>query len=152
MFNSIRTTRIFLRFFLVIGIILIVAGISSFLAEGDKKKNCTYQVEAVVVDEKIKIDTDDCVTHEYHTPIFCYTYEGKEYLVESDLASDPPHYKVGDHLDLNINPSNPEEIYDTSDPFFTIIGWILSITGIVLTLAIIVMLRVFKPRKIDNWR
>ncbi len=61
------------------------------------------EVDAVVVDTGISSDTEGTT----YSPIYEYTYEGETYRYDSPVASSNLKHKLGDHVTLLVDPSNP---------------------------------------------
>ncbi len=49
-----------------------------------------------------------------YSPVFSYTYEGKQYEYESVNSSNPPANEVGDVETLLVNPNNPSKARQNS--------------------------------------
>lgn len=125
-------------FFLLSCIVLMLVGIVLFVSPIIKKGKCTEEVTAVVVGEVIthseRKDGDGLLTvADYHKPVFSYHYDGQDYRVTSKEGSDPPKYNIGDHIELKIDPSNPQYYYDSSSKVSFILGAIFGTLGLVGT-------------------
>ncbi len=62
-------------------------------------------------------------------PVYRYLVDGKEYAGESDTASSPPDYAVGDAIELLVHPSRPEEtaVLDRNIWLFSIVPMVLGL-------------------------
>lgn len=119
---------------IVSGVILILFAVS-FIVVGivfskkheDKLKNCTEQVTAEVIE--IKEDTEEELTNdrEYeltkerykkidvYTPVFEYEYNGKNYKKAGRKSKYSAAFKVGEKVELKIDPSDPYAFYVMDD-------------------------------------
>lgn len=120
--------------FIVFSIIFIVSGIFVSLVPKMKSKKCTETVMAEVV-ELIPVQSSRTSGKGHHRtsvtyrPVFSYTYNGKDYHVESGTSSYPPAFKVGEEVELKIDPDNPKFFYAPSDKTYGLIGIIFSAMG-----------------------
>lgn len=137
--------------FLVVSVILSVAGAIALSYHKIKSYSCTESVTATVIENlyghsEIKrtnkrrhISTE----HAVYRPIFRFTYNGVEYDVVSNTASNPPKFEVGDIVELKINPENPREFYAPADRTTNFIGIIfLGISGVFFIVCIIIYVSV----------
>jgi hypothetical protein len=69
------------------------------------------EVQGTVVRLESSSDTDGGTTY---SPVFSYTYEGKQYEYESINSSNPPSNQVGDVETLLVNPNNPSKARQNS--------------------------------------
>ncbi len=69
------------------------------------------EVDSVVVDTDIHNGSDGSTTY---SPIFEYTYEGETYRYNSVNSSSNLSHKIGDHVTLVIDPSNPKHARENS--------------------------------------
>lgn len=132
-------------FFLLTCIIMMTIGIALFANSIVKKSRCTETVKAVVVDEVIthseRKDGDGMLTvSDYHSPVFSYNFNGREYTVTSKEGSDPPRYQIGDRTVLKIDPSNPEYYYDPSSNVTFVLGAVFGFLGLVGTAIFLIVL------------
>lgn len=140
-------------------IVFLSIGIITFSIGGNNKL-CTESVTATVIDS-IQSDParnrhrSNIDKHKYtYTPVYSYTYNGREYSVESSNSTRPAKYDVGDKALIMVNPENPAEIYE---PEFkeismkSIIFIIIGVCGFLACIAdIICLIRVNK--RIKNFK
>ena len=101
--------------FLCIGLMFVVIGIYLLISSFSAQKNCTEEVDAVVVDMVTVKAGKAKHKHITYAPVFGYDYEGQTYQVQSRTSQRPAKYKVGERVTIFIDPSSPEEIYIPSD-------------------------------------
>lgn len=71
-------------------------------------------------------------------PVYRYTAYGKEYTATSGTASSPAGYKVGDPINLVVNPAKPDDS-DVMDRSTTMFSWgFLAMGVLVLAVGILV--------------
>ncbi len=98
-----------------IGLIFIVTGIFIYNSYNSKTKKCTEPVTATVVEINEKRErrmSDEDLNPEYikyYYPVFEYSYNGKDYKIESKDGEKPSSYEVNEKVDLLVNPNNPSE-------------------------------------------
>ena len=119
--------------FCLVGLFLIVFGISSIIDYNSKSKTFT-QITGKVVDIKSRenSDTDTDTGHtEYYTeyaPIIEYTVDGKSYRYESFYSRSQP--TLNTEVEMKYNPNNPEDVILKNDANYGI----LPIVGVVFLL------------------
>lgn len=96
------------------------------------KRECTVKTTAVVSDISDLSDSHD----KRYQPEFTYTYQGKEYIKNSDITSADPKVKVGENVEFYIDPNNaykyycPKELEHSERPFM-IFGFILLVVTLI---------------------
>lgn len=143
--SSTGKTSFIIIFFTIVCVILMIVGIALFVSPIVKKGRCTETVTAVVVDEIIthsdrKDGNGYRTVSDYHSPVFSYNYNGREYTVKSNEGSDPPRYNIGDSTELMIDPSDPEYFYDPSSHVALVLGVIFGSLGLVGTAIFLALL------------
>lgn len=142
--SSSGKTSFIVIFFTIVCVILMIVGIALLVSPIIKKGKCTEKVTAVV---------DEVITHsdrkdgdgyrtvaDYHSPVFSYNYNGREYTVTSNEGSDPPRYNIGDSTELMIDPSDPEYFYDPSSNVTLVLGIVFGTLGLVGTAIFLALL------------
>lgn len=114
------------RFFIPLGIILIIFGCITFVSIENTKNYA--KTEAIV--SKVELFEDEYYDGDTHheatyTVFVKYTVDGKEYNEEYGVFY---NYKVGDKVTISYNPSNPSEI---TQPNSIILPIVLLVAGIV---------------------
>lgn len=134
-------------FFILFSILFIIVGIVVLMIPKIKAQKCTESVRAEVVENLLvesshKSGSGHRRTSTMYKPVFSFTYNGKDYLVESKTSSDPPAFQSGEIVELKINPDDPTDFYAPSDKttsfigiIFTAMGALFLIIGIVLRVA-----------------
>lgn len=96
---------------LVISVFIVAIGVKIISTSISKKKRCTVEVWAKIVNVK-KIKCYD--TGDYSVPSYSYWYNGTEYVSKTgNFMSIIPH-EEGETLRIRVNPDDPNEIYDPS--------------------------------------
>lgn len=142
-------------FFIVFSVIFIMIGIFVSLVPKMKSSKCTETVMAEVI-ELIPVQSSSTSGKGHHRtsityrPVFSYTYNGKDYRAESGTSSDPPAFKVGEEVELKIDPDNPKDFYAPSDKTYALLGIIFSaMGGVFLFLGIMIVALAKKEEKKD---
>lgn len=79
------------------------------------KKNCTEKVSATVVSMETWEDSDGVKDSSAVSPVFSFTYNGKEYEANLGSYTNHPKYSIGDTAEILIDPSDPTKIKDKND-------------------------------------
>lgn len=118
-----------------------------YFCEGYKiiSNRCTQSIIAKVTENKETIKEERARTRSdgfiYHnsikvyTSIFEYEYDGKTYVTEGAESSYFPDFKVGEEVEIRINPSDPYEFCMPNENYsdfkgLVIIGVVFLIIGI----------------------
>ena len=104
-----KILKIISVFFFLFGFIFLAVGIGVGVHDNNMKKRCTEEVAAVVIENKTSFSDGD--SSPTYSPVFRYTYNGKEYTKQTGYSSNPPVFKEGEKTDLFLDPSDPEKIY-----------------------------------------
>ena len=94
---------------LLVGVILIGAGIFMYFRAAGLEKACTEETTATVVSMREDIDTSvDEIRYIYYPVV---SYEANNKTIEKQLSSgsNNPEYRIGDTLQILYNPENIEE-------------------------------------------
>lgn len=131
-------------FFICFSVLFILIGMFVLFLPQMKSKKCTETVRAEVVENLSVKSRHKSVRGHHRTniiykPVFSFTYNGKDYCVESKTSSNPPAFQPGEIVELKINPNNPTDFYAPSDKttsfigiIFTAMGALFMIVGILL--------------------
>ncbi|MCM1269158.1 MAG: DUF3592 domain-containing protein [Ruminococcus flavefaciens] len=133
-------------FFILFSIVFIIVGIVVLMIPKIKAQKCTESVRAEVVENLLvesshRSSSGHRRTSMMYKPVFLFTYNGKDYRVESKTSSDPPAFQPGEIVELKINPDDPTDFYAPSDKTTSFIGIIFTAMG-ALFLIIGIVLRV----------
>ena len=138
MWIAIISIVFFAAIFLSVGIIISAS-------DKKRKKICTEQVSATVIENK-KVSSGYRGHHSVsYTPVFRYEYKMKEYIAQTAFSSNPPAFSEGETMEIFIDPSSPQKIYVPQmktnlilEIIFTLIG------GIALAAAVVVFIVMHK--------
>lgn len=129
--------------FVLFSVLTILIGAKTGYDFWKLEKKCTESVTAEIV-ENIPMKSRTKTKHGHRTvttykPVYDFEYNGTSYRVESNIASNPAVFEVGEKTEVKVNPADPQEIYvpaDKSANYATIIciavGAIFLIVGILL--------------------
>ena len=123
---------LFLALFFVVGIVLILAGT---IGKVIIKTACTYEIQAQCIDGRARTfsfggeDLRSSHRSRRYSPIWQYTYNGKEYTSKSNTWSTMRPPDTQEFYRIFINPSKPEQFY--SPEFNNYFTWL--ILGILFT-------------------
>ena len=106
------------------------------------EKRCTYKLTATVC-ENVRSSSSDSNSV---FPVFLYYYNGKSYKMESSSGSYPPQFKVGEEVEMYIDPDSPEVFFVPADTttktishVFSIVGAVIASLGLLIPLAIAIL-------------
>lgn len=128
-------------FFILFSIVFIIVGIVVLMIPKIKAQKCTESVRAEVIENLPVESSDHRSGNVLYKPVFGFTYNGKDYRVESKTSSDPPAFQSGEIVELKVNPDDPTDFYAPSDKTTSFIGIIFTAMG-ALFLIIGIVLRV----------
>lgn len=139
-------------FFILFSILFIIVGIVVLMIPKIKAQKCTESVRAEVVENLLvesshKSGSGHRRTSTMYKPVFSFTYNGKDYLVESKTSSDPPAFQPGEIVELKINPDDPTDFYAPSDKTTSFIGIIFTAMGALFLIIGIVLRVVFRKNE-----
>lgn len=140
-------------FFIIFSVIFIAVGSIVMMYPKIKSHKCTETVTAEVVDNLSDISHHSSGRKHYsnssvvYRPVFAFTYEGKDYHIESHTASNPPAFDVGERVELKIDPDDPTNFYAPSDKTTSIIGIIFIAMGSIFLIMGIIFVIVFSRAK-----
>ena len=108
-----KQTEIFKKVIpLILGVILIGAGIFTFFRSSELVKVCTEKVTATVVNMREDFtsdpDSEGGMRYTYY-PIIEYQANGNTVKAELSSGSNPPAYSVNDKIDILYNPNKTDE-------------------------------------------
>lgn len=100
-----------------IGFVFLFISIGMKISENKRKQNCTQAVTAEVIDIR-RIESTDFDTYSPTVswyPVYQYRTGQRDVCVRSVVGGKENQYKIGQKIELYINPENPEENYCPSD-------------------------------------
>ena len=119
---------------LLVGIIFIVIGAFLYFKTINLEKNCTEEVEAIVVDMKEEIDTDaESGSNFIYYPIIEYKVKNDIVRVTMSSGSNIPEYNIDDKITILYNPSNTEEYIVKGDHSSNIFSALFIFLGVFVT-------------------
>ena len=143
-------------FFIMFSLVFLLVGGVSTMTVLDLRRNCTYDVTGIVVDNMIKRSTDrsNSMTGYTYAPLFEFEYDGHTYQAGSNVSTDPPRYKIGQPVPLKINPDDPYQIRETGSSADIILCAMAFLIGIASMSAGIVFYRKYRIATRDRkyWR
>jgi len=150
-FKFFRETS-FARFFIPLGIILIVFGIFAAISINNTKDY--IKTEAVV--SRTELAEEEYYDGENHheatyTVYVKYTVDGMEYDEEYGVFSE---YKVGDKVTISYNPNNPSEVAQPNTfvlPLVLIVLGIASLVGGVISIIKFVKKSKMMKKQEEGW-
>ena len=100
-------------------------------------KSCTASTTAVVTEIKEKIIRQDGVTTREYVPVISYTIDGTNYARKYTKAYQGDVYQIGQTLDIQYNPRNPEKVNtlgasNKADKVMLIIGIAAGVIGVLI--------------------
>ena len=115
---------------IIVGVIFLGLGIFMYIKNDHLVKNCTVETEAIVVDMKEDISSDNDTTSFMYYPIIEYQVNGNTIRSVMDKGSSIPTYNVNDKIIILYNPNNTKEYLvkgDSSSNVFSIIFIVLGV-------------------------
>ncbi|MBR5513105.1 MAG: DUF3592 domain-containing protein [Ruminococcus sp.] len=102
--------------FASVPLISIGGGAVFYVIINNAPRECIVSVEAEVEDNKVHTRYSHSRKHSgssrTYRPIYVYEYEGNTYHAGSSFSMSPAVYKIGDKVEILINPDDPTQIYD----------------------------------------
>lgn len=120
----------------IVGLIFVLVTLINMIKRAIKTKRCTAPATAIITDVKEKVSRrNNIVSHEY-LPTISYNVEGKQYSREYAKAYVADTYRVGQSIDIMVNPSKPAEINkmgssNKADLVMLVIGVVIILAGAV---------------------
>ena len=94
------------------GLIFFIVGAVIGAVENNKKKRCTEEVSAVVIENRtVRSTSNNHGRSVTYSPVFRYTYNGNEYETQTGYSSSPAVFSVGEKTTLFVDPDSPSAIY-----------------------------------------
>lgn len=137
------------RFFLFIGIVFIIAGISAIVMSKNYEKRCTVETVGTVIEiiEDISTDSDGNETHSYY-PVIEYKVGERIISKKSNTGSNSFKYHVNDKIAILYNSDKIDEYIIKGDKTAVLLGVIFIVLGFV---AVIVGIKIMALiNKVEN--
>ncbi|MBR1393671.1 MAG: DUF3592 domain-containing protein [Ruminococcus sp.] len=132
------------------GLVFLIVGAVFTGQMAARKKVCTFETIATVIDlERRESTDDDGDTVINYAPVYSYEYEGKSYTYVSDIASRPPKFEKGQVVKLLLDPYEPKTVYVPEDNSGWVMGIVFMAIGGVTAIAgfIVVLIMIRQSRK-----
>lgn len=124
---------------IIVGILFLGVGVFLYVKNENLVKNCTTEVEAIVVDMKQELSTDsDSTTYMYY-PIIEYKAGEDTIRVTMDKGSSTPEYQVDEKITVLYNPKKVKEFIVKGDNSSSIFSFVFMGIGLLVTICGIVM-------------
>lgn len=123
--------------FLILGVFSLVIGVVFFITTRRNRNRCSNVVSATVVDNVFEHSsigsgrTKSSVATYY--PVFEFDFKRKKVRAKGEVGSNPPEHKVGDVVEIRVNPENPQEIVAGSGKLEIIISAFLFFIGVLFS-------------------
>ena len=117
------------RFFVVFGIlsaVFAIGGVNLFLYDCNLRKSCSARVEAVVVEN---VRHGGSRSRNSVAPVFEYEFNGTSFRIESNVATYPPRLKVGERVNLLVNPENPGTFVEEGSVLLRLVSAVMVAVG-----------------------
>lgn len=136
---------------LILGVILIGAGVFFYFKNADLTKKCTEKTIATVVDMDEEIDTSSANTEMRYMYYPIVQYKVSERVIENrlDTGANVPEYRINDKVEIMYNPNNVEE-FIVAGANLNIVWIILVGLGVTFVLAGIVVVVKDKKRPAEQ--
>ncbi len=106
--------------------------LKTIISTNKQKQRCKYKIKATVVDMLTKRGDKGKTLY---SPVYKYSYLGKEYTVHEDIYRNSISLKIGDNTDIFINENKPDEFY-IKHPEDTIMFIVIGAMFIVIAICI----------------
>lgn len=121
----------------IVGLIFVLITLINIIKRAIKTKRCTAPATAIIMDVKDKAKRKDNIESHEYIPTISYTFEGQQYSREYAKAYVADTYRVGQSIDIMVNPSKPSEINkmgssNKADLVMMVIGVVIIIAGAVM--------------------
>jgi len=133
---------------IAVSIIFLLMGINTLNQQSYLRKVCTAQTNGIVYDFRVTgtvIENDDGSVTDYRTyiPLFEYEVRSQTYNLESGVGTKEKRFKLGQEVIVMYNTDKPAESYVPEDKNNSSGILIIVLAGILLTLDIAALIKVF---------
>ncbi len=123
----------------IVGVIFILVSLINIIKRSIKTKRCTAPASAIITDVKEKVSRRNNVVSREFIPTISYNVNGKDYAREFAKAYVADTYRVGQSIEIMVNPNNPAEVNklgsnNKADLVMLVIGIVIIVIGAVLHL------------------
>ena len=119
----------------IVGIIFLLVSLINMIKRAIKTRRCTASASAIITDVKEKVSHRNNVTSRSYIPTISYSVNGKQYSRTFTTAYVADTYRVGQPIEIMVNPNKPEEINkqgssNKTDLVMLVIGLVIIVIGI----------------------
>lgn len=115
---------------IAIAILFIAIPVCSIVSRVSERSKCSVHMTGVVIENIEKEDSEDGTSY---IPVIKYTYKDKEYKKRGDIENSLPMFKVGDEVEILVNPNNPSQMLIDLENIYS---WIIMIVFIIIGVAL----------------
>jgi len=123
--------------FIVLGVLAILSGVIFLIATRRKRNRCRMTVKAKVVSNELVHSTVGTGRNKSHVsayyPMFEFNFKKEKIRAKGNIGSYPPEYKIGDIVEICVNPDNPREVVSGSGKIELIISIFLISFGLLFS-------------------
>jgi len=121
----------------IVGVIFLLVSVINIIRRAIKTKRCTSPATAVITDIKEKVSRRNNIESHEYIPTVSYTLNGQQYSREFAKAYVADTYRVGQTIEVMVNPNKPTEVNKTgssnkADLVMMVIGVVIIIIGAVM--------------------
>ena len=121
----------------IVGLIFVFVTLINMIRRSIKTRRCTARASAVITDIKEKVSRRNDIESREYIPTVSYQVDGKEYSRNFAKAYVANTYRVGQTIEIMVNPNKPTEINKSgssnkADLVMLVIGVVIIIIGAVL--------------------
>ncbi len=130
--------------FLIIGLGMLGFTTHLFLKHQDFMQRAMPVMSTVTEYEQYESSDDDGGSTTMYTPVFEYSWNGKNYRQASDMSSSSQDYAIGESVELLIDPDNPQAILINSFMGKWLLPILLGMMGTIFTLVGFSVIRIIR--------
>jgi hypothetical protein len=108
--SSVNVGRLVGTIFMFIGVILLGIAVWIYSNNNQFEKRAERVMGKVSGYDNYESSNDDGGSTTMYTPIFEYSFNGKDYLKPGSVSSSSPDFEIGEPVEILVDPLNPEEI------------------------------------------
>lgn len=101
--------------FIIFSVVVFAVGMFKGISLNYKEKHCTQTVRAEIVRVEIHRKTYGKTKRTVYTPYFSYSADGKTFKGHAEDTKRFGKYKVGDTIEIRIDPENPKKYLVEND-------------------------------------
>lgn len=110
-----RESGITIFHFIIFAVVVLAIGTFKGVSLNYKEKHCTQNIRAEIVYVETHRKTEGRTIRTVYTPYFTYSSEGKNFSGHAKYTAEELKYKVGDMIEIRIDPENPERYLVEND-------------------------------------